>query len=193
MIQIDDKLISLDLFEQYFLCDYNACRGICCVEGESGAPIERDEALTMRHLLPLVKPLLSAQALEIIEKKDISYIDSSGEEVTQLVNGKDCVFTTYDEQGRCLCAFEKIYRKGKSHFPKPISCHLYPIRVHRYKYTTALNYDRWDICVPACALGKQCKIPVYRALKEPIIRAFGEEFYHQLEEVEALLKKQQSS
>ena len=130
--------------------------------------------MTMRRLLPLVEPLLSADALEVIHSKGISYIDASGDEVTQLVNGRDCVFTTYDEEGRCLCAFEKIYREGKSTFPKPISCHLYPIRVH---------------CRPACTLGKKLGIPVYKSLKEPLIRAFGEEFFHQLEEAEQLLSE----
>ena len=164
MIQIEDKIVSRDILEVQFVCDYEACRGICCVEGDSGAPLEHAEAITMRRLLPQVEPLLSADALEVIRTKGISYIDASGEEVTQLVNGRDCVFTTYDEEGRCLCAFEKIYREGKSTFPKPISCHLYPIRVHKYKYSTALNYDRWEICRPACALGKKLGIPIYKAL-----------------------------
>ncbi len=125
MIQIDDKIISRDLFERCFVCDYEACRGACCVEGDSGAPLSGQEPMIMRRLLPLVTPLLSAEALAIIQEKGISYIDQSGEEVTQLVNGKDCIFTTYDEEGRCLCAYEKIYREGNSSFPKPISCHLY--------------------------------------------------------------------
>ncbi len=191
MIQIEDKIISRDLFERCFVCDYAACRGVCCVEGDSGAPLSGQEAMTMRRLLPLVTPLLSEEALAVIREKGISYIDVSGEEVTQLVNGKDCVFTPYDEEGRCLCAYEKVYREGKSSFPKPISCHLYPIRVHRYKYSTALNYDRWDICRPALALGERLGIPVYKALKEPIIRAFGAEFYAEMEEVERLLDEAQ--
>ena len=189
MIQIEDKIVSRDILEVQFVCDYEACRGICCVEGDSGAPLEHTETMTMRRLLPLVEPLLSADALEVILSKGISYIDASGDEVTQLVNGRDCVFTTYDEEGRCLCAFEKIYREGKSTFPKPISCHLYPIRVHKYKYSTALNYDRWEICRPACTLGKKLGLPVYKSLKEPLIRAFGEEFFHQLEEAEQLLSE----
>lgn len=189
MIQIDDKIISRDLFERCFVCDYEACRGACCVEGDSGAPLSGQEPMIMRRLLPLVTPLLSAEALAIIQEKGISYIDQSGEEVTQLVNGKDCIFTTYDEEGRCLCAYEKIYREGKSSFPKPISCHLYPIRVHRYKYSIALNYDQWDICRPALALGKKLGTPLYKALKEPIVRAFGAEFFAEMEEAARLLEE----
>lgn len=189
MIQIDDKIISRDLFERRFVCDYATCRGVCCVEGDSGAPLEHHEAITMRKLLPLVKPLLSEEALTIIGEKGISYIDASGEEVTQLVNGRDCVFTTYDEEGKCLCAYEKIYRAGGSSFLKPISCHLYPIRVHRYKYSIALNYDKWDICQPAVILGKKLGVPVYKSLKEALVRAFGEDFYRQMEECESLLKE----
>ncbi|MCI6153946.1 MAG: DUF3109 family protein [Bacteroidales bacterium] len=190
MIQIDDKIISQDLFEVRFVCDYDACRGICCVEGDSGAPVDHTEVMTMRRLLPLVESLLSPEALEVIHDKGISYRDESGEEVTQLVHGRDCVFTTYDAKGRCLCAFEKIYREGKSTFPKPISCHLYPIRIHKYKYSTALNYDRWDICQSACSLGKKLNVPVFRALKEPLIRAFGADFFDQLEEAARLLEEE---
>lgn len=189
MIQIDDKIISRDVFERYFVCDYDICRGACCVEGDSGAPLSSQEPMIMRRLLPLVTPLLSEEALAVIREKGISYIDQSGEEVTQLVHGKDCVFTTYDEQGRCLCAYEKIYREGKSSFPKPISCHLYPIRVHRYKYSIALNYDQWDICKPALSLGKKLGIPLYKALKEPIVRAFGEAFFAEMEEAARLLEE----
>ncbi len=189
MIQIEDKIISRDLFEKRFICDYETCQGICCVEGDSGAPLEGQEPMMMRRLLPEVEPLLSEEALAIIKEKGISYIDESGDEVTQIVNGKDCVFTTYDEQGRCLCAFEKLFREGKTSFLKPISCHLYPIRVHRYKYSVALNYDKWDICQCARILGEKKGVPVYKSLKEPIIRAFGASFYEEMEACEALLEE----
>ena len=117
MIQIEDKIVSRDILEVQFVCDYEACRGVCCVEGDSGAPLEHAEAMTMRHLLPLVEPLLSADALAVIHSKGISYTDASGDEVTQLVNGRDCVFTTYDEEGRCLCAC----RGGIDHATRPYS------------------------------------------------------------------------
>ncbi len=191
MIQIDDKIISRDVFEKRFVCDYDACRGICCVEGDSGAPLEGQESIIMKRLLPTIEHLLSEEALQVIKEKGISYIDISGEEVTQLVNGKDCVFTTYDDEGRCLCAFEKMYREGRSSFLKPISCHLYPIRVHRYKYSVALNYDKWDICQCARVLGHKLGVPVYKSLKEPIIRAFGENFYSELEACEKYLNQEE--
>lgn len=191
MILIGDYIVSRELLTEHFLCDYAACRGICCVEGESGAPITAEEEHRMWQLLPAVKPLLGKSARAVIKREGIAYTDRSGERVTALVNGRQCVFTTFTDEGACLCSFEKLYREGKIDFPKPISCHLYPIRVHHYPHATALNYDRWDICRPACRLGQRKGIAVYRALHEPIIRAFGETFYKELEEADRLLHSEE--
>ena len=188
MIQIDDKIVSQDLFEVLFVCDYDTCKGECCVEGDSGAPLEPGEAEELRRCLPKVRHLLSPAALEVIEEQGVSYFDEDGDEVTSIVRGRDCVFTTYDEQGRCACALEKVYNEGKTTFIKPISCQLYPVRLTKYPSFTAVNYHKWSICKCALKLGRKLQVPVYQFLRAPLIRAFGEEFYTQLEEVAALLK-----
>ena len=188
MIQIDDKIVSQDLFEVLFVCDYDTCKGECCVEGDSGAPLEPGEAEELRRCLPEVRHLLSPAALEVIEEQGVSYFDEDGDEVTSIVRGRDCVFTTYDEQGRCACALEKVYNEGKTTFIKPISCQLYPVRLTKYPSFTAVNYHKWSICKCALKLGRKLQVPVYQFLRAPLIRAFGEEFYSQLEEVAALLQ-----
>ncbi len=188
MIQIDDKIVSQDLFEVLFVCDYDTCKGECCVEGDSGAPLEPGEAEELRRCLPEVRHLLSPAALEVIEEQGVSYFDEDGDEVTSIVRGRDCVFTTYDEQGRCACALEKVYNEGKTTFIKPISCQLYPVRLTKYPSFTAVNYHKWSICKCALKLGRKLQVPVYQFLRAPLVRAFGEEFYTQLEEVAALLK-----
>ena len=188
MIQIDDKIVSQDLFEVLFVCDYDTCKGECCVEGDSGAPLEPGEAEELRRCLPEVRHLLSPAALEVIEEQGVSYFDEDGDEVTSIVRGRDCVFTTYDEQGRCACALEKVYNEGKTTFIKPISCQLYPVRLTKYSSFTAVNYHKWSICKCALKLGRKLQVPVYQFLRTPLIRAFGEEFYSQLEEVAALLQ-----
>lgn len=188
MIQIDDKIVSQDLFEVLFVCDYDTCKGECCVEGDSGAPLEPGEAEELRRCLPEVRHLLSPAALEVIETQGVSYFDEDGDEVTSIVRGRDCVFTTYDEQGRCACALEKVYNEGKTTFIKPISCQLYPVRLTKYPSFTAVNYHKWSICKCALKLGRKLQVPVYQFLRAPLVRAFGEEFYTQLEEVSALLQ-----
>ena len=188
MIQIDDKIVSQDLFDVLFVCDYDTCKGECCVEGDSGAPLEPGEAEELRRCLPEVRHLLSPAALEVIEEQGVSYFDDDGDEVTSIVRGRDCVFTTYDEQGRCACALEKVYNEGKTTFIKPISCQLYPVRLTKYPSFTAVNYHKWSICKCALKLGRKLQVPVYQFLRAPLIRAFGEEFYTQLEEVAALLQ-----
>ncbi|MCC8146220.1 MAG: DUF3109 family protein [Bacteroidales bacterium] len=182
MLQIEDTIISLDLLEESFLCDLSACKGICCVEGESGAPVEEEEIAELEKVLPLIWDDLSPQAKEIIEKQGVVYLDEDGEYVTSIVNGEDCVFTCYDEKGMCKCAIEKAFREGKTDFYKPISCHLYPVRVAKYKGFRAVNYHRWNVCQAACILGKKEKVKVYQFLKEPLTRKFGEEWYKHLEQ-----------
>ncbi len=181
MIEIGDKIVSEDLLDVCFACDYERCKGICCVEGESGAPLEAGEKAMLEKYLEQVRPLLSPQALGVISEQGVSYVDDDGDEVTSIVDGKDCVFTTYDEQGNCLCAYEKLYREGVIDFCKPISCRLYPIRLTRYAGFTAVNYHKWEVCRCALKRGKNESVPLYRFLQEPLIAAFGEEWYAQLE------------
>ena len=180
MFQIDDTIIASDIIEENFLCDLSACKGECCVEGESGAPLENEEVKIIEELLPMVWDDLSPAAQTVIEKQGVAYKDYDGEMVTSIVNGKDCVFTYYDEKGICKCAIEKAYREGRVDFYKPVSCHLYPIRLQKYKDFTAVNYHRWSICKAAVLLGKKEGLKVYEFLKEPLIRRFGEDWYNEL-------------
>lgn len=190
MIQIDDVVISLDVLQERFLCNLDACKGECCIEGDAGAPVELDEVAKLEELLPLLWEELSPDAQAVIKKQGVAYADHDGEMVTSIVNGKDCVFTCYDERGYCYCAIEKAFRAGKTDFYKPISCHLYPIRVGNYGPYKAVNYHRWSVCQAAVLLGKKEDVAVYQFLKEPLIRKFGEAWYSELELAVAELKRQ---
>ena len=190
MIQIDDVVISLDVFREKFLCNLDACKGECCIEGDAGAPVELDEVEKLEEVLPVIWDELSPEARAVIDKQGVVYTDEEGDLVTSIVNQKDCVFTCYDEKGYCYCALEKAYREGKSSFYKPLSCHLYPIRLKKIGDCVALNYHRWDVCKMAVMKGGHLNLPVYRFLKEPLIRRFGEEWYTELESAVKELKEQ---
>ena len=181
MLQIDDTVVSLDLFDEQFVCDLNSCKGICCIEGDDGAPLEEEEVKIIEELLPVIWDDLTEVSREVIRKQGVSYIDSDGEPVTSIVNGAECVFTYTDENGMCKCAIEKAYREGKTSFYKPISCHLYPVRLQKYNDFLAVNYHRWSVCNCARRLGANLKVPVYKFLKEPLVRRFGVEWYEQME------------
>jgi len=180
MIQIQDTIVSLDILEECFVCDLSVCKGICCVEGDAGAPIEESEIEYLEKVLPVIWEDLSPKAKKVIEKQGLVYRDIDGEYVTSIVEGRDCVFTCYDENGYCKCAIEKASREGKTDFYKPISCHLYPIRVTPYNGFRSVNYHQWRVCRAAVVLGKKQGVKVYQFLKEPLIRKFGEEWYSQL-------------
>lgn len=180
MFQIGDAIVASDIIEENFLCDLSACMGECCVEGDAGAPLEEEEVKIIEDLLSEVWDDLSPAAQAVIKEHGVAYRDHDGDMVTSIVNGKDCVFTYYDEKGICKCAIEKAYREGRTNFYKPISCHLYPIRLQKYKDFTAVNYHRWSICKAAVLLGKKEGLKVYEFLKEPLIRRFGEDWYNEL-------------
>lgn len=180
MIQIDDAIVASDIIEENFICDLAACKGSCCIEGESGAPLEDEEVEILNKILPVVWNDLSPLAQWWIEDRGVAYKDYDGDMVTSIVNGKDCVFTYYDDKGICKCVIEKAYKEGKIDFYKPISCHLYPIRLEKYRDFTAVNYHRWKVCKAAVALGNKEGLPIYRFLKEPLIRKFGEAWYNEL-------------
>ena len=189
MVQIDDVVVSLDVFREKFICNLDACKGQCCIEGDAGAPLEEEEVAELEKVLPVIWDQLSPQAREIIDRQGVCYTDQDGDLVTSIVNGKDCVFTCYDEKGCCYCAIEKAYRDGKVDFYKPVSCHLYPIRVCNYGPYKAVNYHRWDVCKAAVILGQKENVPVYKFLKEPLIRKFGEAWYNEMESVAEELRK----
>ncbi len=188
MLQIDETIISLDLLDEKFVCDLTSCKGICCIEGDDGAPLEAEEVTIIESILPLIWNDLSEKSKAVIKKQGVSYIDEEGEPVTSIVNGAECVFTYTDENGVCKCAIEKAYREGKTDFYKPISCHLYPVRLQKNEEYTAVNYHRWSVCNCARKLAGKLQVPVYKFLKEPLIRKFGEAWYEQLEIADKELK-----
>lgn len=190
MIQIEDTVVNLDVLRERFLCDLHACKGACCIEGDAGAPVEPDEVEKLEAVLPLVWDDLTPGAQSVIRRQGVVYTDEEGDLVTSIVDGKDCVFTCYDERGYCYCAIEKAFRNGRTDFYKPVSCHLYPIRVDDYGPYKAVNYHRWEVCRAAVLLGRKENLPVYKFLKEPLIRKFGEVWYHELEVAAEELERQ---
>jgi hypothetical protein len=189
MIAIDKTLISEDLLERKFVCDLNACKGQCCVSGESGAPLDEDELPVLESILDKVKPYMVKKGIRAIEKQGPYVVDSDGDYTTTLVSeGAECAFVYFDDAGIAKCAIEKAYYEGAITWKKPISCHLYPVRVSKYKQYDAVNYHRWEVCKPACECGKKLDVPVYRFLKEPLIRRFGEHWYRELEKSATLQK-----
>lgn len=181
MLQIKDTLVSLDLVERYFACDLDACLGQCCVDGDAGAPLAPGEAEKIEKVIPEVIDELAPRAVKAIEEEGSSYVDPDGDEVTQIVDGRDCVFTCYAPGGKCLCALEKAFREGRIADVKPISCRLYPVRLKEYSGFTAVNMHRWKICRPAEALGKKLGVRAYEFLKVPLVARFGQEWYDDLE------------
>ena len=182
MIQIDDKLISEDLFSEEFVCNLAKCKGICCVEGDAGAPLDEDETKILDEIYPKIKPYLRPEGIQAIEEQGTYTLDFEGDLVTPLVNNAECAYVIFDEKGYTKCAIEKAYEDGIIDWQKPISCHLYPIRITEYSNFSAINYHEWDICSDACTLGKELGVKVYQFLKKPLIRKYGEDFYQTLSE-----------
>ena len=182
MIQIDDKLISEDLFSEEFVCNLAKCKGICCVEGDAGAPLDEEETHILDEIYPKIKPYLRPEGIQAIEEQGTYTLDFEGDLVTPLVNNAECAYVIFDEKGYTKCAIEKAYEDGVIDWQKPISCHLYPIRITEYSNFSAINYHEWDVCSDACTLGKELGVKVYQFLKKPLIRKYGEEFYQTLSE-----------
>lgn len=181
MLQIQDTLVSLDLAERFFCCDIDACLGECCIEGDAGAPITPEEKERIDALMPVLKPRLLPSALNRIEEAGTEYVDEEGDLVTQIVEGRNCVFTSYAPGGVCQCAIECACSAGETGgFRKPSSCALYPVRLTEYPTFTAVNYHRWDICRPAEKLGRKLGIRLYQFLKGPLTERFGAEWYAEL-------------
>ena len=190
ILEVGGVLISSDLLTELFCCDYEKCKGACCVEGDAGAPVTLDEIAGIEDALDTVWCDLSASAQAVIDKQGVAYTDKEGDLVTSIVRGKDCVFTCYDGDS-CLCALEKAYRQGKTRFCKPVSCSLYPIREKNFgNGVIGLNYNRWDICRDAVKKGQALGLPLYQFLKEPLIRRFGEDWYQELLDIVQELKAQ---
>lgn len=180
MLQIGDKLVSLDLVERYFHCNLDDCLGECCIEGDAGAPLLEEERERLEAMKDRILPYLGEKARKVVAQEGISYVDQDGDLVTNLVDGANCVFTTFSEDGKCLCALEKAYREGEKDFFKPISCALYPVRLKEYDGFTAVNYHRWKICKGAEVMGRAKGIRAYEFLQGPLTRKFGKEWYDEL-------------
>ena len=190
LIEVKDKVVSTQIFERKFVCDLNACKGACCIEGDAGAPLTLDEIDVIEEDLEAIKPYMRPEGIAAVEESGVFYMDIDNEPVTTLVNGKECAFVYFDENGITKCSIEQAHKDGKTDFKKPISCHLYPIRAKKFNEFTALSYNEWDICAPACSCGEELNVSVYRFLKEPIIRAYGEDFYKELETVDKEIAEQ---
>lgn len=188
MIDIGNTLTSLAVIEDCFVCDLTKCKGACCIEGDAGAPVTDIEAQYIQAQMPLIRPFLRPEGQKAIDEHGVSYLDSDGDRVTTLINDKECAFVIY-ENDVVKCGIEKAYEAGVINFKKPISCHLYPIRIDKFQKYDALNYHRWDICRDACLKGKELRVKVYEFLKEPLIRAYGEDWYNELSNIAAEYRK----
>jgi len=181
MIVIGDTVLSDDFLENFFVCNLQKCKGACCVEGDLGAPLEEGEKAIMHQIIEEVKPFMSQEGKHEIEQQGLYIKDEEGDFSTPTINGRECAFAIYDEKGILKCSIEQAYLQGKTSFRKPVSCHLYPARVTKYEHYEAINYDRWQICSPACGHGKALGVPLYKFLKPAFIRKFGQEWYDELE------------
>jgi len=182
MIEVGSVLVHEDVVKNNFVCNLNKCKGACCIEGDSGAPLNADELDTITAVYPKVKPYMTAKGIATVEKDGAYVTDFEGDYTTPCVDkNKECAYVIW-ENGITKCAIEKAYEQGAINWKKPISCHLYPIRITRYPEFDVLNYDRWHICSPACTFGNELKVRVHEFLKGPLIRKYGEEWYAELED-----------
>ncbi|WP_196889150.1 DUF3109 family protein [Aureivirga sp. CE67] len=191
MFQLGKTIVSEDIIEKEFVCNISKCKGQCCIDGDAGAPLEEDELQIMQDVYPKVKPLLRQEGIDAIEEQGLYTTNDWGEHETTLIDGKDCAYVIFDEKNTAMCAFEELYNRGEIEWKKPISCHLYPIRVKDYSQFAAVNYDRWDICDDACSLGKELQVPIYKFTKEALIRKFGEDWYMELEKVAKKMQEEE--
>lgn len=183
MFQLGKTIVSEEIIENDFLCNLTACKGACCVDGNAGAPVDDNETGILAGIYDQVKPFLRKEGIAAIEEQGAYVKGDDGEWETPLVNDSECAYVTFTDNGTAKCGIEVAYEQGAVSWKKPVSCHLYPVRVREYTELTAVNYHKWEICDPACALGKELKVPIYKFVKEALIRKFGAEWYAELEEV----------
>lgn len=183
MFQLGKTIVSEDILKEDFVCNLSACKGACCIAGDAGAPLEEEETKILEEIYPQVKPFLRKEGIEAIEAQGTSMIGEDGGFETPLINGADCAYVTFDSRGTALCGIEEAYNQGEISWKKPVSCHLYPVRVQDYSEFSAVNYHEWHICDDACSLGKELQVPIYKFTKAALIRKFGEDWYQELEKV----------
>lgn len=182
MLVVGNTYISDDVAEKQFVCDLEKCKGACCTEGDLGAPLDEDELAILETIYPVVAPYLSEEGRKAIEEQGKWIKDFEGDYSTPTIGNRECAYAIYDANGVLKCAIEQAHLDGKIEYHKPISCHLYPIRITKYDQWDAINYHRWQICHAACQLGESLKVPVYKFLKNPLIRKYGEAWYSELEQ-----------
>lgn len=182
MFQLGKTIVSEEILEREFVCNLSACKGTCCIDGDAGAPLSEEETKIMEEIYPKVKPYLRPEGIAAIESQGTWVTGEDGDFETTLIEGKDCAYVIFDGT-TALCGIEQAYNEGVVDWKKPVSCHLYPIRVKDFTEFTAVNYDQWHICDDACTLGKELRVPVYQFVKEALIRKFGEDWYLELEKV----------
>ena len=183
MFQLGKTIVSEDIIEKDFVCNLSACKGACCIDGDAGAPLEKEETKKLEEIYPIIKPFLRKEGIEAIEKQGTWVANNLGELETPLVESAACAYVVFDDKNTALCSIDEAHRKGLIDWKKPISCHLYPIRVKDYSEFSAVNYNKWDICDDACSLGKELQVPVYKFLKESLISKFGKNWYMELEKI----------
>lgn len=188
MFQLGKTIVSEEIIEKDFVCNLTACKGACCIDGDAGAPLEQDEVTILEEIYPKVKPFLRPEGIAAIDSQGTSIVTEDGEFETPLIDGADCAYVIFDTKGTALCGIEEAYNRGEIDWKKPVSCHLYPIRVKDFTEFSAVNYDRWHICDDACTLGKELQVPIYKFVKAALIRKFGEDWYLELEKVAATYK-----
>lgn len=188
MFQIGRTIVSDELLEKEFVCNLSACKGQCCVDGDAGAPLDEDELEIMEKIYPIVKPFLRPEGIKAIEEQGTSIIGEDGGWETPLINGADCAYVIFDRD-TALCGIEQAYNQGLVDWKKPISCHLYPVRIREFTDFSAVNYHKWHICSDACELGKELEVPVYKFLKDALTRKFGAAWYSELDAIAEELKK----
>ncbi|HLV63944.1 DUF3109 family protein [Galbibacter sp.] len=181
MFQIGKTIVSEEIIENDFVCNITACKGECCVDGEAGAPVEDEETRILAEIYPKVKPFLRPEGIAAIESQGTFVKGLDGEWETPLVEGSECAYVTFSENGTALCGIEQAYNAGAVQWRKPISCYLYPVRVKQYQDFAAVNYHKWHICDDACSLGKELQVPVYKFVKQALIEKFGQSWYDELE------------
>ena len=192
MIIVDQVVVSDEILEEHFACDLSACKGACCVAGEGGAPLESSEIPVLEEIYPRIKPYLAKEGKKVLREKGLFVEESDGSFSTPLIDGKECAYLVY-ENGIAFCGIEKAWKAGAIDFQKPISCHLYPIRISEKRQIEILQYHRWHICKPGCKNGAKEKILLYRFLKNAIVRKYGEEFYRVLEEIATQKKNSETT
>ncbi|MGI9547311.1 MAG: DUF3109 family protein [Flavobacteriaceae bacterium] len=182
MFELGKTVVSEEILENHFVCDLSACKGACCVDGSAGAPLEEEETQILNEIIEDIKPFLHEEGIKVIEEKGTFVKGDDGDWETPLVDKRQCAYVAFGVDGIAQCGIEKAHNAGVIEWKKPISCHLYPVRIREYTKLTAVNYHKWQVCDPACALGDQLKIPIYQFVREALIRKFGQKWYAELEE-----------